>query len=184
MSSLIRQDTGDQLVIDAPISSREVLSTRVSQHPVETQRTITDHAQRQAIGRQLEILISETPTVRGLTTGPERVAEVYAWLEAVRGGVPLTLVEEGLPIRRDMRLTEFTPVKEAAGGLRASLTLLQGVTATTRTVELQTRPAGGGGGRTTPRADLAAGRAPTEDRGQRSGRQSALSAALDLVWGE
>lgn len=184
MSSLIRQSDGDQLVLDAVVSTREVLPTRVTLHPVQTQQVITDHAQPQAIGRQLDVIVSETPAVSGLTTGPERIAEVIAWLEVVRRGEPLTLVEPDLPVRRNMRLTDLTWTKDLAGGIRVNLTLLQGVTATTRTVELQTRPTGGGGAGQTPRADLAAGRAPTEDRGDRAGRQSFLSAGVDLLWGD
>lgn len=181
MSSLIRQDTGHQLVLDAVVSTREVMPTRVTQHPVETQATITDHAQPQAIGRQLELIVSERPAVQGLTTGPERVAEVIAWLEGVRRGTALTLVEPDLPVRRDMRLTDLTWTKDLAGGIRVSLTLLQGIVATTRSVELS--PNRSARRRTTPRADVAAGRAGTEDRGQRAGKQSTLSAIVDLVGG-
>lgn len=176
MSSLIRQDTGNQLVLDAVVSTREVMPTRVTQHPVETQATITDHAQPQAIGRQLELIVSERPAVQGLTTGPERVAEVIAWLEGVRRGTALTLVEPDLPVRRDMRLTDLTWTKDLAGGIRVSLTLIQGVIATTRTVDLG--PTRTSGRRTTPRADVAAGRAPTEDRGRRAGKSTSFAKGL------
>ena len=181
MSSLIRQDTGAQLVLDGVVQSKELHATKITRHPVETQETITDHAQVESLGRQVEWIVSQTPALPGLTTGPERIAEVIDWLTGVERGTPLTLVETDLPVRRDLRLESWPYTKDTTS-IRLSLSLRQGIVARSRTIELrpeqqQRRRTG-----TTPRADVAAGRAPTEDRGQRA-PQSFAVATSDLVLG-
>jgi hypothetical protein len=178
-ATLQRQDAaGATLVLDGVISSSEIRDLMVSQHPAQGLATITDHVQAKAIGKAITWVVSQHPTVEGITAGPQRLAEVLDWLKAAEG-VLLTLVEPGLPVRADLLLQGYPWRQAGSYAITVDLKLLEARFATVTTFEVEGRRVQRPG--RTPRADVAAGFTETADRGLQPVRdQSALAAGFDL----
>lgn len=161
-ATLQRQDTGEVFVVDGLRSGRELQDIAVTQFTVQRQSVATDNAQPRARGVQLEVTFSETPTVAGVTTGPGRTEEVLAFVEAVKRGVPLTLFQQGYPLRRNLRLTSSALDRDGAR-LTGTWVLVEVEEATSRTVDLD--PIRTPKRTRTPRVDLKAGQSGTADLG-------------------
>ena len=179
-ATLQRQDAaGAVLVLDGVISSSEIRDLMVSQHPAQDLATITDHVQAKAIGKAITWVVSQHPTVSGITAGPQRIAEVLDWLSQAEG-VLLTLVEPGLPVRVDLLLQGYPWRQAGSFAITVDLKLIEARFATVTTFEVEQRQRGGGS--QTPREDTAAGFTETKDKGQQPVKeQSALAAGADLL---
>ena len=175
-----RQDAaGAILVLDGVISSSEIRDLMVAQHPAQDLATITDHVQAKAIGKAITWVVSQHPTVEGITAGPQRIAEVLDWLSQAEG-VLLTLVEPGLPVRVDLLLQGYPWRQAGSYAITVDLKLIEARFATVTSFELEPRRGGGKG--KTPRADTAAGFTDTADKGQQPVKeQSLLAAGADLI---
>lgn len=180
---LLRADgSGASLILDGIVSYRRSPSAMVAQHPVQDLGVVVDHAQRLATTLALEWVCSTTPTIPGITAGPSRIEEVQGWLdEAV--GVPLTLVQPGLPPEDDLFLSAHPGEQRGTLAVTFTLAFVRGQVARTRTVELDTEGATTRPGRTA-RPDQAAGFSPTSDRGNQPTRRKSLAAAgIDALVG-
>lgn len=179
-ATLQRQDAaGATLVLDGVISSSEIRDLMVSQHPAQDLATITDHVQAKAIGKAITWVVSQHPTVEGITAGPQRIAEVLDWLSQAEG-VLLTLVEPGLPVRADLLLQGYPWRQAGSYAITVDLKLIEARFATVTSFELEPRRGAGKG--KTPRADTAAGFVETADKGQQPVKeQSLLAAGADLI---
>jgi hypothetical protein len=179
-ATLQRQDAaGAILVLDGVISSSEIRDLMVAQHPAQDLATITDHVQAKAIGKAITWVVSQHPTVEGITAGPQRIAEVLDWLSQAEG-VLLTLVEPGLPVRVDLLLQGYPWRQAGSYAITVDLKLIEARFATVTSFELEPRRGGGKG--KTPRADTAAGFTDTADKGQQPVKeQSLLAAGADLI---
>jgi hypothetical protein len=181
---LLRTDgSGEALQLDGVVGYRGAPGVLVAQHPVQRLGVVVDHAQRLATSFGVEWVVSMTPTIPGITAGPDRLAEVLGWLdEAI--GVPLSLVQPNLPPDENLFLTGYTYEQRGTLALSVSLAFVRAQIATTRTFD----PDGLEGATTPPgqtaRPDSAAGRAPTADRGnQPTQEKSAIAAGVDAVSG-
>ncbi len=175
-ATLQRQDDGRTLVLDG--LTRIALDRRylVAQHPGQDVATLTDHVQQLAAPMRIDWTCSESPTVAGLTTGPERYGEVLGWLrEAV--GVLLTYADDRQVVP-DLLLAGYPLSYAMPRAMQIQVELVTATIARTRTVgEAGVDPA-------QARADVRASRAATSDRGDvatTTPRQSIAAAGLDLV---
>jgi hypothetical protein len=183
-ATLERSDTGATLVIDGLITSAIVRDVAVTVHPTQDQGTVTDNAQPRPLGLRLTVIFGERPLLAGIQSGPQRMQEVLGFLEGVSKGVALNYTEQGMPVRRSMRMTGYQFDRNRPE-LRGSISLLEVTTATSRTVELDRERAPTRA--RTPRADVAAGRSGTQDRGAQPTKRaptSAARAAVRLVTGD
>jgi len=179
---LLRTDgSGEALQLDGVVGYRGAPGVLVAQHPVQRLGVVVDHAQRLATSFGVEWVVSMTPTIPGITAGPDRLAEVLGWLdEAI--GAPLSLVQPHLPPDEQLFLTGYSYEQRGTLALSVSLAFVRAQIATTRTVDL------GVEGATTPpgqtaRPDSAAGRAPTANRGNQPTKDiSAIAATSDAVY--
>jgi len=179
-ATLQRQDAaGATLVLDGVVSSSEIRDLMVAQHPAQDLATITDHVQAKAIGKAITWVVSQHPTVAGITAGPQRIAEVLDWLSQAEG-VLLTLVEPGLPVRVDLLLQGYPWRQAGSFAITVDLKLIEARFATVTTFEVEQRQRGGG--KRTARPDVAAGFTETADKGQQPVKeQSFLAAGADLL---
>lgn len=175
--TLVRQDTGDVLILDGVLTSRAEQPIEVSKHPVQRLSVMTDNAQAGALTRSLEWEVTQLSMVPGVTRGPQRITEVEEWLDAVKG-IPLTLNEDAATTRGDLFLERWAWIRQGTTSVTMSLDLVQAQIASTRTVTLAAVGAGGTG--KTARADVAAGMAGDENRGEQP-TQSILATSADTI---
>ena len=69
--TLVRQDTGDVLILDGVLTSRAEQPIEVSKHPVQRLSVMTDNAQVGALTRALEWEVTQLSMVPGVTRGPQ-----------------------------------------------------------------------------------------------------------------
>jgi len=172
---LVRQDGSEvDLVLDGVIRYREVQETQISQHPAQTRTVFTDNQTRLQMPISFTWIVSETPMIAGLTRGQERLDEVRAWLDGSIGHF-VTYYDPDMAgqIRPNLLLQAWPMERAGTYGVTYEITLIESQVADVRTVEL-------GPDRTprtgqTARSDVAAGRAPEQDRGgQPTRRKSTL----------
>ena len=176
--TLVRQDTGDVLILDGVLTSRAEQPIEVSKHPVQRLSVMTDNAQVGALTRALEWEVTQLSMVPGVTRGPQRITGVEEWLNAVKGGIPLTLNEDAVTTRGDMFLERWAWIRQGTTSVTMTLDLVQAQIASTRTVTLAA--IGGRGGGKTARKDVAAGLAEDENRGEQP-TQSVLATSADTA---
>lgn len=145
-----RQTDGSSIVLDAVLSGDLAHSWDVTSHPIEGGGSVTDYSIVQPLEVTLSAILSESPGADvSSTTGPERIEEVLAWLEASSGEL-LTISIPERPTVGDALITSLRVGirAERAVGLDVSFRQVQIATATT--VEVQpirgrSVPRGGGG---------------------------------------
>lgn len=138
-AALIRQDDGAVLVLDG--ATRAVIdpALAVYDHPYQTRVAAVDHVQRLAVRVALDVTVSETPTIPGLTYGAARLAEVRDFLDAAVGRL-LTLQLPGEEPIEDLLLSGLPREVSPAAGFVARLSFLEARFAVSRTVGLAPAP--------------------------------------------
>lgn len=181
---LIRQDGSEvDLVLDGVIRYREMPETQISQHPAQNRTVFTDNQTRLQMPIAITWIVSETPMISGITRGQERLDEVRAWLDGAIGRFLIYYDPDMAGQLRPNLLLQSWPMERAGTyGVTYEITLVETQVADVRTVELgpERTPRTG----QTARADVAAGRAPEQDRGEQpTKRKSVFAATLDLIPG-
>lgn len=140
-AALIRQDDGAVLILDGATRAIIDPALAVYDHPYQTRVAAVDHVQRLAVRVALDVTVSETPTIPGLTYGAARLAEVRDFLDA---GVArlLTLQIPGEDPIEDLLLSALPRELSATsgGGFVARLAFVEARFARSRTVGLAPAP--------------------------------------------
>ena len=90
--TIVREDGRTTLTFDAVISYALTGTVSVTDHPVETGSTVSDHAQRQPKQLAITGIVSETPYASVASSGgADRTAQALAFLDAAAGEL-LTVV--------------------------------------------------------------------------------------------
>lgn len=145
-----RQIDGSSIVLDAVLSGDLASSWEVTEHPIEGGGSVTDYSIRRPVEVTLGAILSESPgSDVSSTTGPERIDEVRAWLDASAGSL-LTVSIPDRPTVSDCLLTGVRIGIRAERAVGLDVTLRQVQIATATTVEVQpirgrSTPRGGGG---------------------------------------
>lgn len=110
------------IVIDATIRENHELSAEVTEHPVESGSTISDHIFNAPIRVLLEGEVTDSPVQLFNFSVGERRLEAYAqFLEIRKAREPVTLVT-GLSVYSDMVMTSLSMPQEVGTGKRLQFT--------------------------------------------------------------
>lgn len=164
--ALIRQDTGEAIVLLGVTASPREHPGRLSESPAPDRRTIADHYLREGVRSTiLGILSTDYLGLPGDASYPERVR---AWLDEVQGRHLLSLQEPGRPVLADMLLTSWSEQRGTLDTSPIRLELRQVRIAGSRTVELAATPRA-------PRADVADDLAREVDAGTATTSEAAAA---------
>ena len=177
---LIREDTGDQLVLDGVLRVERRHDGTLTRHALPDATYTTDGLTILPGAISIEALVSQSPAIEGLLTGPERIAEVMEWLRDARREVAIVALQQpGRAQDTDLVIERYTDQSDSRDAPALSITLGEVRIAETSTLELaeRTRPASP----PVPSEDALDGE-PEADGGRRGGK-SLAAAALDALFG-
>ena len=161
-ATLTRQNaTGarDTLTIDAVPTFTVDRSANITDHPIESGGSITDHSQRLPWTVTLRGLQTETPFLADVFgVGPARIADTLAWLDASMGQL-LTLAVPDSPTIRNLMIQAAPYTGNVSNSVDLTVTLKQ-----VRIVETQSVAIPSAFVR--PRADVKAAVASTASLGE------------------
>lgn len=134
---LIHPD-GSSFEFDAVLGGSLLTSDTVTTHPVEDGAAVADHVDRGPLVVTLSGLTTESPLKKGVTTGPERVAEALEFLGRARGQRLTLLTEDDRFGQIDgLVITRGVGTIRALRDLPLDLELVQVRTATAQLVQVQ-----------------------------------------------
>jgi|AACY02.16.fsa_nt_gi hypothetical protein len=180
---LIRQDTGETLVLDGLVRLGYAPTLRVPTHRTERRRDVVDDVSEDVPALSLSVVFSETPTVAGLPSGVERLQQVRAFLEGVRdalldGDLALLTYDDGRDDPRTNLILQAWPSERAILlNERYNFTLRESRIARVTTVDIGEQ----GATSDNARPDVAASRAGEDDRGNVASRELRALQMLGVV---
>jgi len=143
--TIVREDGRTTLTFDAVISYALTGTVSVTDHPVETGSTVSDHAQRQPKQLAITGIVSETPYASVASSGgADRTAQALAFLDAAAGEL-LTVVTAAFGTLQNMVLTRYPTTADNVRRFTFDLEFKQVTLATAGLVEIppeQTSSAG------------------------------------------
>lgn len=185
-ATLTRQDgttARDTLTIDAVPTFTVDRSANITDHPIESGGSITDHSQRLPWTVTLRGLQTETPFLADVFgVGTARIADTLAWLDASMGRL-LTLTVPDSPTIRNLMIQAAPYTGNASNSVDMTVTLKQVLIVETQSVAIP-------GAFARPRRDVKAATAPTAQAGETQTEPAPLTAktwlaaAVDIVAGQ
>ena len=170
----------DTLTIDAVPTFTVDRSANITDHPVESGGSITDHSQRLPWTVTLRGLQTETPFLADVFgVGPSRIADTLAWLDASTGQL-LTLAVPDSPTIRNLMIQSAPYTGNVSNSVELTVTLKQVLIVDSQSVAIPSAFV-------RPRRDVKAATAPTAQTGETQTEpltsKTWLATALDLVTG-
>lgn len=161
-ATLTRQDATtarDTLTIDAVPTYTVDRNANITDHPIESGGSITDHSQRLPITVTLRGLQTETPFLSDVFgTGPDRIADTLAWLDASMGRL-LTLAIPDAPTIRNLMIMAAPYTGNVSRSVDLVVTLKQVLIVETQSVAIPSAFV-------RPRRDVKAATSPPADKGE------------------
>lgn len=135
---VITRATGESLTVDGTIREQHDRGARVTDHPIETGSTVSDHIQALPLTLTISAVWTETPLdtrIGALPVGPARIREVVRFLGAILGEtVDVTTSKAGT--YASMALVRLPVVYSLRGDLPTELTFRELVIAESQRVQI------------------------------------------------
>lgn len=158
--ALIREDTGDTLVLEGTTRVRVTHNGKVTDYPVPDRQTVSDGVIQMPRTATIEAVVSPHPARPDIIGGPERLEAVEQWLAEVKeSGTTVALQRPGkaqLPI---MAVERFSTDDGNTSAMAISVSLKGVRLQSSRAVSLGVLPT------TTPRPDTREALEDAEDTG-------------------
>lgn len=143
-ATLVRQEDGSTLALDAVVTVQFTFSVEVTDHPIEDGSVVSDHAIKQPVLITVDGVVTETPIDADAdTSGIQRVQAALDWLDASVGKL-IDVVTDRLGTYTDCLLTGWPTSIDGVRRLRIPIALKQVRIATAGSVTITVEATAGG----------------------------------------
>ena len=167
------QDNGEPLVLDGAITVRVTYPGTLTSSPLADRTYAADGKTNQPATIVIDVIVSPSPTLEGLTKGPARLTEVSAWLErAYTDADVLDVQTPRTALLLDYVLESYTDETNNTDSKRITINLKQAVIASSLSVALTRQ--------TTPTDEAVSGLSDEGDQGTTTTTERPTSLLLAL----